>query len=91
MKKLFQSKDAPKTAEAEKPIVQPEEAGKVVFSATLTVGQILKQMVVLDVKPDGEAIAKMHAAKLSFDRSLLPGDYDFGEKREFSLVITRTK
>lgn len=88
--KMFSGKEKSQRTEAVKPEARPSRPPEVVFSASLTVGQILKQMVLLDVKPTGGS-TPLHASRLSFNRSLLPEDYDFGEKREYSLVIERVK
>lgn len=67
-----------------------EKVDELVFKAALSVGQVLKQMILLDVKAPGGPVL-LNASRLSFDRSLLPDDYDFSEGREYSLVIKRTK
>ena len=90
MKKFFQGKEKSQMAEAEVLHEHPENEFNIVFSASLTVGQILKQMVLLNLKPTG-GTTSLHAQRLSFGRSLLPEDYDFGEKREYSLVVKRVK
>ena len=77
------------TAKKEK-TVPAEKVDELVFKATLSVGQVLKQMILLDVKAAGGP-ALMNASRLSFDRSLLPTDYDFSEGREYSLEIKRIK
>ena len=70
-------------AEEPGPVAQPEE---IVFSAVLMVSQVIKEMVVLTLESKE---GTMHQTKFTFDRSLLPKDYAFEEKRKYSLVVKR--
>lgn len=72
----------------------PVEGGsdtETIFKATLTIAQVLKSAVVLNVVPAVSGPPVMHEARLTVDRKLLPADYDMGERREYSLVIKRVK
>ena len=75
---------------AARPVAKAAAEKEVIFTASLTVAQVLKQMVVANVIPTGGP-AVMQDARLSFGRDLLPGDYDWSEDREYELVITRVK
>lgn len=61
-----------------------------VMSATLTIAQLLKQGVRVNVKKDDGEVT-MTESNLFFSRDLLPADYDTREGREYSLTITRIK
>ena len=76
---------APKVAKS-KPAEPTKEA---IFSANLTVAQVLKQYVVLNVLPSRDAEIRMHESRLTVDRKLLPTDYEPKDGTIFSLVITR--
>ena len=62
-----------------------------VFRATLTVAQIQKQGVRLNVKAaKGEPLV-LAESSLNFSRGLVPPDYNLTEGREYEMVITRVK
>ena len=74
-----------KSTQAKK--VEAKESGKTVFEATLTPTQILTDAVKMELS-ECAGVAP-HETILTFDRDILPVDYDWDNGAKYKLTITR--
>ena len=79
-----------KESKTEKAEAKNEKAvtPEVVVSAGLTIAQVQKQGVRLNVIQDPGQDIVLSESSLTLSRNLLPGDYEFQEGRTYKLVIT---
>lgn len=61
---------------------------KPIVSAVLTIAQIQKQGVRVNVIQDAKQEVILNESSLMFSRNLLPGDYEFSDGKKFRLVIS---
>ena len=68
--------------------VETKEPGSAVFEATLIPTQILADAVKMELSERAGDVSP-HEAILTFDRDILPVDYDWDNGAKFKLTITR--